>query len=974
MKKLSLLLLIVLFSMTASAYTYYSNVEIGNFKYSQLALGSSSSEENIAYLKGLSSTASTSLTTLDIPGYVTYNGNRYRVKQINQQAFENNTKITTVNFGYGVEDIGGYVFNGCTSLKYVNLPSSVKEIGQFTFQNCTSLLVVAFAGEKAPKIYDYTFNLSSTSKRASTATYRGMNALKADSKWVAAFGTSNILRHYSYKVGDFKVYNSTNGCWQYYMIKNGVPYNGNSSNPSVRSMCMLVAATFTDGSDNTITLPQSVGNSDNNAPGSYRFYGVADSAFMNNTAITKITNSSTMAYKIGVRSFYGCSGLTNADVPVDTIGDYAFYNCSNLATVNYASSLCNLAYLGNFAFGKCGFTGTVNIPATTKYIGTAPFYYCQSLRNIEVDANNPNYSSDGVSGLIGGMLYNKAKTEVIQIPGNFVDQYHRPYFNTTVQRIRSYAAAGSNFKEIVFLYNLKQIDQYAFLDCKNLKRVHIPSSLTTVASNAFAGCDATNQVELNLMTPPATDYFPAVTNKSSVDLYMPYDSYPAYAASSIWSKYNHKTGTYDHTNCWDFAYSRSDLTTDYFTVTSTEPSLAPEGYWCDGTLKVVNLVGNVDRDIPSAIPYAGKYYVPTVIGRYAFKGYGALEITGAPTILTLEEFAFANSTLHGFHYAQSLNNIGPGAFYNCTDLTRVDGLSSVAHIGAYAFYNSGLLEFYVCRWTTNIGTYAFYNCHNLKELFISNQDSERTLTCEENFFGNNASDFKCYVDYRQLDDYINSPKWDGSKIYPHLLYNSIKGLMSFSCVKPISFEGTDLEVYTVAEYDQSDKTAHLIKIQNLAANNGAVVLGKEPLSNYYRLNYATSGSPSTSSWMVGTAGGAQTVNSNSTTSYFKINKDNLKFDKITSNTTFNRGEAYLKIPTNQTGGATTIYTNFYHSSYDEIPGDVNGDGHVSSVDVTALYNYLLDGDNSELVNGDQDGDGHISSVDITVVYNIMLGN
>jgi len=47
---------------------------------------------------------------------------------------------------------------------------------------------------------------------------------------------------------------------------------------------------------------------------------------------------------------------------------------------------------------------------------------------------------------------------------------------------------------------------------------------------------------------------------------------------------------------------------------------------------------------------------------------------------------------------------------------------------------------------------------------------------------------------------------------------------------------------------------------------------------------------------------------------------------------------------------------------------------VSSVDVTALYNYLLNGDDSNLVNGDQDGDGHISSVDITAVYNILLGN
>lgn len=57
-----------------------------------------------------------------------------------------------------------------------------------------------------------------------------------------------------------------------------------------------------------------------------------------------------------------------------------------------------------------------------------------------------------------------------------------------------------------------------------------------------------------------------------------------------------------------------------------------------------------------------------------------------------------------------------------------------------------------------------------------------------------------------------------------------------------------------------------------------------------------------------------------------------------------------------------------------IPGDVDGDGHVSSVDVTALYNYLLNGDDSNLVNGDQDGDGYVTSVDVTAVYNILLGD
>ena len=57
-----------------------------------------------------------------------------------------------------------------------------------------------------------------------------------------------------------------------------------------------------------------------------------------------------------------------------------------------------------------------------------------------------------------------------------------------------------------------------------------------------------------------------------------------------------------------------------------------------------------------------------------------------------------------------------------------------------------------------------------------------------------------------------------------------------------------------------------------------------------------------------------------------------------------------------------------------IPGDVNGDGEVTSVDVTVLYNYLLTGDTTYMVNGDQDGDGEITSVDVTVVYNILLGS
>lgn len=54
-------------------------------------------------------------------------------------------------------------------------------------------------------------------------------------------------------------------------------------------------------------------------------------------------------------------------------------------------------------------------------------------------------------------------------------------------------------------------------------------------------------------------------------------------------------------------------------------------------------------------------------------------------------------------------------------------------------------------------------------------------------------------------------------------------------------------------------------------------------------------------------------------------------------------------------------------------GDVDCDGFVTSSDITALYNHLLDGDMTYFSTGDLDGDGSITSYDVTIVYNILLG-
>lgn len=54
--------------------------------------------------------------------------------------------------------------------------------------------------------------------------------------------------------------------------------------------------------------------------------------------------------------------------------------------------------------------------------------------------------------------------------------------------------------------------------------------------------------------------------------------------------------------------------------------------------------------------------------------------------------------------------------------------------------------------------------------------------------------------------------------------------------------------------------------------------------------------------------------------------------------------------------------------------DVNGDGDITSADVTALYDFLLGNINEAPASYDVDGDGAVTSADITSVYNYLLGN
>ena len=87
----------------------------------------------------------------------------------------------------------------------------------------------------------------------------------------------------------------------------------------------------------------------------------------------------------------------------------------------------------------------------------------------------------------------------------------------------------------------------------------------------------------------------------------------------------------------------------------------------------------------------------------------------------------------------------------------------------------------------------------------------------------------------------------------------------------------------------------------------------------------------------------------------------------------------MRFKINRTSGAKNVnliidnFTILYLNEGASTPGDVNGDGVVTAADITALYDYLLCSDDTNVVHGDQDGNGVVTAADVTAVYSVLLG-
>lgn len=244
---------------------------------------------------------------------------------------------------------------------------------------------------------------------------------------------------------------------------------------------------------------------------------------------------------IGAYAFYRCTALETVSLP-DTIRNIrkdAFCSCNSLWDINFPENLEKIDFR---AFAGCNLK-SIDIPSgrivrdafannkllTSVYLGanvsgwsvddqyglggsSETTYGCSSLKSINVDSDNPIFSSKD------GILFDKNKERLIRCPEGF--QYSTIIVPDSVIVINQEAFVHcTSLEKVVVSQNTTTIGMYAFSDCSSLTSLDLPASITTLEGAAFEKCTNLTEISLpNSISTIPTDAFYGCTSLVDVSL------------------------------------------------------------------------------------------------------------------------------------------------------------------------------------------------------------------------------------------------------------------------------------------------------------------------------------------------------------------------------------------------------------------------------------------------------------------------
>lgn len=301
---------------------------------------------------------------------------------------------------------------------------------------------------------------------------------------------------------------------------------------------------------------------------------------------------------------------------VTSIGNWAFgvvNGGSNLLSVTLPNSI---TLIGIDAFYYCSGLTFVTIPSSVTSIGDFAFNYCTALTAIDVDANNPNYSSDA------GILFDKNKNTLIDCPDGKTGAYVIPN-------------------------SVDSIGETAFSRCSGLTSVTIPNSVTSIGFDAFHFCSALTEIT-NYNTTPQTieaNVFDGV-DISTITLRVPLGSAAAYRAVDVWKDFGNIVEIVPHYTAVTQPYSDNMTFTAAITLDSVElqNGLLEIGAFCGDECRGSIFLQNYSEN--SIHPYLGFLVVQGNAGEnITFKVFN--HDTGKEYTATNPPISFAADAVNG---------------------------------------------------------------------------------------------------------------------------------------------------------------------------------------------------------------------------------------------------------------------------------------------------------------------------------------
>ena len=638
---------------------------------------------------------------------------------------------------YVVTSIGDWAFLGCTGLTSVTIPNTVTSIGNLAFYNCSGLTSIRV--ESGNIQYD---------------SRNDCNAIIETNTNTLIYGCQNtVIPNTVTSIGS-NAFGFCSGLTEI-TIPNSVTSIGSHAFDGCSGLTSL-------------NIPNSV-----TSIGSHAFDGCSGLTSLNiPNSVTSIeyeafdgcsglTSVSFHCKEIG-DWFSGNSSIKTVVIgnEVETIRNHAFQRCTGLTSITFHCKEIGWSWFSGNSSIK-----TVVIGNSVTSIGSNAFSGCSGLTSIRVESGNTQYDSRNDCNAIietntNTLIYGCQNTV---IPNTVTSIGNQAFYNcsglTSITIPNSVTSIGnqafyncSGLTSITIPNSVTSIGNNAFSGCSGLTSINIPNSVTSIGSYAFRDCSGLTSVRVNMLDPLPISA-ETFSNRAKATLYVPKGCKAAYEAANYWKEFKMIVEveveiTFADANVKTICLQNWDTNGDYELAFSEAAAVTDLG---------AVFRGNTDITSFNELQY---FTGLTRIGYAAFSGCSSLtSITIPKSVTTIEEvdemmtlssietlipkFFFGCSSLTEIIVEEgnpvydsrdncnaiivtstntllcgckntvipnSVNTIGKGAFYGCTNLTSVTIPNSVTSIERGAFLDcTGLTSLFISKSVRSIAGSGFVN-------------------------------------------------------------------------------------------------------------------------------------------------------------------------------------------------------------------------------------------------------------------------